>query len=93
MAEKTQQEPKDARSVEVDISKWKMRDRLAFNEIATRSDSETIDYLIEKGVITRWSFEGSPTDRDAWLNLELEDFGFILRAATNAAQERFRQGL
>lgn len=92
MAEIAQQDPKDARSVEVDISKWRMRDRITFTEIATRNDSESIDYLIEKGVITRWSFEGSPADRDAWLNLELEDFSFALRAVLSAAQERFQKG-
>jgi len=92
MAEIAQQDPKDARNVAVDISKWKMRDRIAFTDVATRNDSETIDYLIEKGVVTNWSFEGLPTERDAWLSLELEDFSFVVKAVMNAAQERFQKG-
>lgn len=87
-----QQDPKDVRSVKVDISKWKMRNRIEFTEIASSDDSKTIDYLTEKGVVTSWSFEGSPSDREAWLNLELEDFSFAVKAVLNAAQERFRSG-
>lgn len=79
-------------TVTVDISKWKMRDRIAFTEIASNDDSKTIDYLVAKGVITAWSFDGSPADKEAWLNLELEEFSFAVKAVLNAAQERFRKG-
>ena len=88
MAEEFQGEA--SRWVTVDISKWKMRDRVEFTKVATTDDSASIDYLVEKGVITAWSFEGSPADREAWLNLELEDFAFIGRQVMEAAQKRFR---
>lgn len=86
------QDPKDARSVTVDIAKWTMRERLEFNKVATTDDNAAIDFLIEKGVITAWSFAGSPKDKDAWLDLALEDFSFIGLKVMEAAQERFRKG-
>lgn len=80
-------------TVTVDISKWKMRDRFQFNKLVNSSDEATADLLREKGVVTAWPFAGSPADKAAWEDLELEDFAAIVLAVTNASQERFRRGL
>lgn len=80
-------------TVTVDISKWKMRDRLDFNEKAASDDNAAIDFMIAKGVIVDWSFAGEPSDKEAWKELELEDYSAVLRAVSAAAQERFRRGL
>lgn len=89
MDEKDKKQPE----VIVDISKWKMRDRLEFNQKAASDDNAAIDFMIEKGVIVDWSFAGEPSDKEAWKELELEDYSVILRAVSAAAQERFRKGL
>jgi len=78
-------------NVTVDISKWKMRDRVAFNEVASTDDSKAIDYIIEHGIVKEWTLPGDPSDREAWLALELEDYGEVIRQIINAAQERFRK--
>jgi hypothetical protein len=85
--------PNETRRVTVDIARWKMRDRIQFTEVASADDNKTIDLLVEKGVVTAWSFDGAPSDREAWLNLELEDFSFVVKQVLNAAQERFRRGV
>ena len=85
--------PEDKRSVTIDISKWKMRDRMQFTALANDDEQAVIDFLIEKGVITAWSFEGSPSDKEAWLNLELEDFSLIVSEVSDAMVTRFRRGV
>lgn len=85
--------PEDKRSVTVDIAKWKMRDRVQFTKLANDEDGGIIDFLIGKGVITAWSFEGSPSDKEAWLDLELEDYSLIVSEVSDAMVARFRRGV
>lgn len=85
--------PEKKREVTVDISKWTMRDRLQFSRLATSDDEAVIDFLLEKGVITAWSFEGAPSDKEAWLNLPLEDFALAISNVSDAMVTRFRSGV
>ncbi len=85
--------PEKKREVTVDISKWTMRDRLRFNKLANSDEGEVIDFLLEKEVITAWSFEGAPSDKEAWLNLPLEDFALAISNVNDAMVTRFRSGV
>lgn len=81
------------RSVTVDISTWRMEQKIAFAEVVSRNDSDAIDYIVEHKLVPAWSFEGDPTTRQAWLQLPLEDFSFAINQIVVAAQERFRKGI
>jgi len=81
------------RSVTVDISKWRMKDRLEFNKLSGEDDEKVMDFILEKGVVTAWSFEGDPADKQAWLDLPLEAFSFIFTRISGAMQDRFRKGV
>lgn len=75
----------------VDLAGWRVRDYRDFVQAVSANDVEMIAMLGAK-VISRWPYDGSPADREAYLDLHLGNFGEVLREVQKAIRNAFSQG-
>jgi hypothetical protein len=73
------------------ISGWNGGDIEDYQEAAKSGSMKAIrEFLIEKRVITSWTFEGDPADAEAWRSLEPKQYQEALKAADKAIGDIFQ---
>lgn len=75
----------------VDVSKWKMREYMTWTKAGKSGDIESMN-IIAVTVICRWpyAYAGSPSDPEAYLELEPVDWKIAMRSVEDACIARFQ---
>lgn len=76
---------------EIDLTKWRMKDKNAFVQAASESDESGAFPLAVK-VVKAWPFEGDPTQVESYGNLDFEEWARTYKAIIAAVSLRFRGG-
>lgn len=81
----------ETKGFEINLNGWRVREFRDFMRALTTNDFDRVAELVA-GVIFEWPFEGSPSDPEAFMNLNFAELGQVLRAVNGAMLAAFQSG-
>lgn len=76
--------------IAVDLSKWRMREHAQWTKLLKEAEVDEQNALMAT-CVTKWPFEGSPSDPEAYADLSPLEWREVLEAVGNATVRAFQR--